>query len=458
MLTKIISIKNVGRFKNSAARGNPELSRCTLIVGGNGSGKSTLCAVLRSLKSGDPSHITGRRTLGVDDSPSVELLLSGGAVRFDDEAWSAAYPAIAIFDGVFIAENVHSGEVVEIDHRRNLYRVIIGEEGVRLAESDTRLAEQSRQKTGEITTASRAIQPHIPAGMNLTQFIGLPSDPDIGTLIGEQERTIAAVNQAKQINERPLLSEIATPTVPEGFSNLLSRTIDDIAQEAETHLADHLATHAMEADGANWIEQGLDYADAGTCPYCGEDIQGLPLISAYRAVFGVRYKALREEITTMRTQLAAQFGAEELGRLRVRVEQNRGAVEFWGRYCTFDPATLVFPDDMPEAIQALGEAALALLDNKDRAPLEPIQSDETFTNAATAYEAARSRTPEIGEAIVALNTMIAAKKAETDAADVEAAKSELARRKAIKVRHTDLVTGLCTDYEAFILEKRRIDD
>ena len=161
MLRKFVSIKNVGRFRNSAATGNPELARYTLIVGANGFGKTTLCAVLRSLQSGDPAHIVGRTTLGIESAPTVELLLPAGLARFDGAAWSALYPALAIFDGVFVAENVHSGEVVEINHRRNLYRVIIGEEGIRLAEEDTRLATQSREKTREIKAVERAIQPHL---------------------------------------------------------------------------------------------------------------------------------------------------------------------------------------------------------------------------------------------------------------------------------------------------------
>ena len=408
MIRKLISIKNIGRFRNSAAPGNPELARHTLIVGANGFGKTTLCAVLRSLKSGDPAHIAGRRTLGVEHPPSVELLLPGGAARFNGAAWSATYPAVAIFDGVFVAENVHSGEVVEIDHRRNLYRVIIGEKGVRLAEEDARLARQSREKTGEISGVMRAIQPHIPAGMNLNQFIALPADPDIDARIAEQERTIEAVRQAKQINERPPLSEIAIPTLPEDFAGLLAKTIDDIAQDAETRLAGHLAAHGMEADGGNWIANGLDHADRGTCPFCGQGIRGLPLISAYRAVFSARYKALRDEITAMQTVLAQQFGDGALGRINTRAEQNRGAVEFWGRYCTFDPAPLAFPDDIPEATRALGQAALALLKRKDRTPLEPSPPDETFTTAAAAYEAAQVTAQAAAKAIRTVNALIAA--------------------------------------------------
>ena len=164
---------------------------------------------------------------------------------------------------------MHSGETVEIDHRRNLYRVIIGEEGVRLANEDTSLARQSRAKTGEITAAFTAIQPHIPAGMGLDAFLALPTDPEIGARIAEQERTVEAVRQAQQINDRLPLSEIEIPSLPDGFTSLLGRAIDDIAQDSESRIAKHLAAHGMESEGGNWIAEKLDHADSDTCPFCG---------------------------------------------------------------------------------------------------------------------------------------------------------------------------------------------
>ena len=106
---------------------------------------------------------------------------------------------IAIFDSTFIAQNVYSGEAVEIDHKRNLYRVIIGEDGVSLAEEDAKLAADSRGKTGEISAAEKAIQLHVPAGMTLAQFLALPADQDIGTKITEQERTVEALGVKRRL-------------------------------------------------------------------------------------------------------------------------------------------------------------------------------------------------------------------------------------------------------------------
>ena len=457
MLRKIISVRNVGRFRNSAAAGNPELSRYTLISGANGFGKTTLCAVLRSLKTGDPVHIAGRRTLGVEESSTIELLLPGGQTRFDGTAWSAPYPSLAIFDGVFVAENVHSGEVVAIDHRRNLYHIIIGEEGVRLAEEDANLAGQSREKTGQITATGKAIQPHFPAGMRLDAFLDLPPDLEIDARIAEQERTVEAVRQAQRVINRLPLFEIELPTLPDEFAPLLDRTIDDIAQDAETRLAEHFAAHGMEADGSNWIAEGLEHADRETCPFCGQDIGGLSLIAAYRTVFSERYKNLREEITAMRSRISEKFADAAIGRLSLRAQQNNGAIEFWSRYCTFDPVPLTVTDDIQDAIRALGRAATALLDRKGRAPLERIEWDDTFLAAAASYEIAHAKARQITDSIRAVNARITAKKEETGAADVQTAETELARRRAVKVRHGGLVAGLCARYVQLIEEKSAID-
>src|SRR5260370_23580753 len=178
MLKKIISIKNVGRFRNSGAPGNRELARHTFIVGANGYGKTTICAVMRWLTSGDASHIVGRKTLGVSEASGVELLFDTGSIRFDGAAWTTTRPAIAIFDGVFVSENVHSGDVVDIEQKRNLYRVIVGDKGVKLAELDSDLATRSRAMTGEISAAANAVQTHCPAGLKIEAFVALPAADD----------------------------------------------------------------------------------------------------------------------------------------------------------------------------------------------------------------------------------------------------------------------------------------
>jgi hypothetical protein len=125
-LNKFVSIKNIGRFQNYNAAGDVVLKRVNLVFAENGRGKSTLCAILRSVQSNDPAHVLGRATLGSTDAPNVMLLTDSGMVNFKAGVWTQSLPHLAIFDATFIAENVFSGDAVDLEHRRNLYRVIIG--------------------------------------------------------------------------------------------------------------------------------------------------------------------------------------------------------------------------------------------------------------------------------------------------------------------------------------------
>jgi len=456
MLRKIVTIKNVGRFINSVAPGNPELSRYTLIAGGNGFGKTTICAVLRSLKTGDAAHIAGRKTLGAITPIGVELLTTAGMSRFNGETWNATFPNLAIFDGVFVSENVHSGEVVDIDHRRNLYRVIVGEEGVRLAEEDSRLAAESREKTREITAAATSIQPHIPQGMTVERFIDLPNDLEIDQRIEEQERALDAVRQARQINERTPLAEISFPELPEGFLDILGRTLEDVSADAEAHIAEHLAAHAMTDGGGNWIAEGLPFADE-SCPFCGQGIKGLPLIAAYRSVFSKLYANLRTEISQMEERVNERYGDAAVGALNTSREQNAGTAEFWARYCAIDAPEVEIPADISDAMRAMAEAARALLARKATAPLNPIEPDAAFQAAFAASEAARETTQVLAQVVRKANDLIATKKQETEAADVNAAEAELALLKAVRTRHNEPVSGLCAQYIQLRREKENID-
>jgi wobble nucleotide-excising tRNase len=78
MLKKIIAVRNIGRFVNSALPPLPPFAKYTLIFGANGYGKTTLSAILRSLGTNDAGLIAGRTRVGAKAAPQVELLLDSG--------------------------------------------------------------------------------------------------------------------------------------------------------------------------------------------------------------------------------------------------------------------------------------------------------------------------------------------------------------------------------------------
>lgn len=163
MLEKLISIKGVGRFQNCKAAGDVSFGKNSLVFAENGRGKTTLCAILRSLQTGMPAYILGRQTIGgTENPPEVQIRLNGGNAIFRNGQWNQQVPDIAIFDSTFVAENVFSGDCVEIDHRRNLYNVIIGKAGVDLAHEVSAIDVAIKVKNGEIKDKKSFLESRIP--------------------------------------------------------------------------------------------------------------------------------------------------------------------------------------------------------------------------------------------------------------------------------------------------------
>ena len=459
MLNKIISIKNVGRFRQSAGTPNPQLLRNVLVLGANGFGKTTLCAILRSLQSGETAHVTGRQTLGGTGGGEIHLLTSLGNVRFGSAGWSAAMPQILIFDSTFVADNVHAGDVVELEQKRNLYRVIIGQDGIGLAAEDSRLATESREKTAAITAAGKALQTHLPAGMKLEEFLKLAADPDIDAKITEQAKIVEALRQAEQLKSRAALTEFVLPDLPDSLGATLARTVDDLAEDAEMQVAAHLAAHQMTGRGEAWLAEGTSFIADGKCPYCGQSLEGVALIAAYRSLFSDAYNRLKTDIAALRATVERDFGDKAMGQLATQAATNATALEFWGRYCTIAADDIAAPAGLVTALSGLKEVVLALLDRKAQAPLEAIQFGTVsgFLEHGAAFDLVRAAVATTNMAVVMANTTIATKKAATAGGELNAAVAAQSRLSAIKKRHETAVGDACTAYGKLEGEKADIE-
>lgn len=457
MLKKIVAIKNVGRFKSSSASGNRQLAKHTLVFGPNGYGKTTLCAILRSLQTADGTHIIGRKTLGVTDAQAVELLSSSGNVRFNGAAWTGTCQELSIFDGTFISENIHAGDVVDIEQKRNLYRVIIGKEGVKFAEEEARLAAASREKTTEVSSSTKLIQTLLPQGMSVEQFIAINVAPDIQLKIEEQEKRLEAVKLASTIKARSGFSEIILPELPENIEELFTATIDDVAKDAEEQLALHLSRLGMTKAGESWLAAGVAYVKGHDCPFCGQDITASTLVEAYQAVFSDAYMGMKSQIIGVKQQVAKLFGDLSKGHLETVNAQNLSAIEFWQRYCFIDAAGILIPEDCFSVTAKLGLTLIELLDKKFLSPFEALCLDGNFKSDLSDYNMMKQNVVKINSAIKSANETVSSKKEEIVYADVKAEESALAILRTVQRRHEEKINELCDKVALLIKEKEDID-
>ena len=135
MIHRFELIENVGKFASCNEGKKLPLKPITLVYAENGRGKTTITAILRSLATGEPRSILERARLGANGDPRVVVRVRNRNVyTFQNGAWD--YPPLPIFvyDDEFVDRNIYSGLEVSPQHRQNLHGVILGEQGVKLAD------------------------------------------------------------------------------------------------------------------------------------------------------------------------------------------------------------------------------------------------------------------------------------------------------------------------------------
>jgi wobble nucleotide-excising tRNase len=397
--------------------------------------------------------------LGSKSDTEIDLLADGEIVRFTTNGgWSKTKPAISIFDATFVTENVYSGEFVDVDHKRRLYRVIIGQNGRVLAEEEARLVAEIREKTSEIRSKGTELETKFSKNLGLDEFLRLPLDPDIDAKIANQQKILEAVRQSEEIRRREPLTEFSLPVFPSEFDTILAATIEGVAADAESRVRKHLAAHAMTEDGQAWLAEGLLHFADQNCPFCGQSVRGISLLEAYRSVFSEEYRMLKRRVESQRKTIAEEFSDAIIGQINTRAAENHGAVEFWERYCSLETKGVAPPETLAGALGLLRDSALALLDRKSKSPLEPISPDADYLDARTAFTREQNLISGVNEKIKTINTSIAARKTDTATGDVRTEEANLDKLRAVKKRHEEATKTTCDEYKELELQKRGLEN
>lgn len=460
MLTKIVSIKNVGRFESYGVSDDMQLRCYNLFYAPNGRGKTTLCSIFRSFQTGQPEFIIGRRTLGSSGSLEVKLLYNGSTMGiFDGEKWNNSLSAIAIFDSSFITDNVHVGDYIDLPQKRNLYRVIIGAQGVILAAAVDKLDEQIRAQNSVITTKRAIVQQAMPRTVKTVEaFLDLKLIPDVEARIAAKELELKAARKATQIKEKAGIGELQIPALQISFGTVLQKTIEGIGKEAEQRVAQQIETHKMQEKGGEWLSEGLDYIHSDLCPFCGSGVSGNTLIAAYRDFFGQAFAALKQEIAAVQQTLENDFGPVAVAGIEKSIIQNAAAVEFWKEFLPITIPSLAFESNVKTPLLALGRDAVRLTTQKAASPLELVGSDTTFMEAKQVYGQAAEKLRAYNAAVATANLAIQQIKSQTKDLNEKTIEAELNNLLAVKERHAPATTILCKALQDAVAAKKILED
>lgn len=434
MLRKFVSVKNVGNFKNHAASGDTELRRLTLIHAENARGKTTLCAVLRSLREGNSDCIKERQSLDSPDAPSVKLLFDNGVVEFKDGAWPASRPELEIFDADFITRNVYSGDVITHDHKRNLCRIVLGQEGVKLAQKLDILDDEERSAGTTLNTARADVVSLAPKSVAVEAFIGLPVDPQIDEKIEQKKLDIAVAENAAAIAERPLLAEVMLPTLPATYEATLEKTIEGVSADAAEKVRRHIETHLVKMRSPEgFLSMAVNFGEDGMCPVCAQPLEASPVFAAMQSYFSDAYRSFQAEIQQCATLSRDAVGSNALIPVQKAVGGNATQTEFWTRYVEHLPV-LTF-EGIQVVMEEVRRALEPLIEQKLAAPLDAIKVTDELRQATDALAALRGKVDGYNAAVRTANQMIIVVKERASGSDVGALRDTLVLLEAQKNRH-----------------------
>lgn len=454
VIERIIRIQNLGRFVNYQARGDVTMRKLTLVYGENGRGKTTLCALFRSLMTGHTPPLQARQTLGQTNQPAAEIMANGRNLRVQNGSWTAIFPEIAIFDSEFVHKNIYSGDHIAHDQRCNSYRVIIGQQGVQLAQQIEQLDADIRIASRSIRQLSDQVQKYIEGNTSVEDFLQIAQVTDIDAQIQAREVEIQAIarrtQQAVQIRLKGQPTTLTAPTLPIGVEDILARTVLKISTEAEASVKEHIQQH-LDADGEGWLESGTRYATGENCPFCGQNLLSSHMIGLYRSYFNEAYRQLKQDVSTLPDLITTALRGNSIADMARTMATNAELMAFWSQFMD-----LPLPEVPTEELQGVLVNSANALDvsiaTKQQAPLDAIPMPDQWQVFQDQMETGRQAVDTYNQRVEEINVAITELKQPQRPDNINATRANLQGLKQVKKRHEPEVAAACT---ALLKEKNR---
>lgn len=440
-------VGNIGRFESVGSQSDTTFSPLTLVYSENGRGKTTLCAILRSLKAGDPAPILERKRLSATSEPKAVLKLGGTKVSFDGACWTSTAPRIEVFDEHFVDTNVHSGLSVDAGHRKGVHELVVGEEGVRLQRRVEELTDQISSLQSELRQKERAIPAATLGTFTVDEFCALSPVENLEQELEEATRSLSVLRDVEAIRSTGEFRPFALPSFDlDELVTLLGATLPDIETAAVAAITQHFSRLGDGAEG--WASDGLRYLGANEeCPFCGQDLAGSALIAHYRGYFSASYAAHKRRIREEREEVASDLSGDRLASFQRVVQEERDKRDFWARYAEL-PAFELDIAELATTWTTLRDELLKVLDAKAAAPLEGVSFGESARVTLHRYHEIAETVYALSATLVEQNAAVRQTKEHAAEGSARTAQERLEQLQAVQRRFQPKIDAACREYLA----------
>ncbi len=234
MLKKILSIENVGIFKNykgiTTGDWDGKFENKNLIYAENGQGKTTITTILRSLKNQDSKDIVNKKTLDVseDEVINIEVISDKGKIDFKNQNWNDCLKEIQIFDSNFVSKNIYNGHDIKHEHKKNLHSFVIGEKGVSISKRISDIKDERGKLKTELNNLECDIN-KCSNNLSTKEFVNLEKEDEINKKIEDQKNKVDKLKRNKQIKDKDLLKSVSIPNInKDEIKSILNKSLEDM--------------------------------------------------------------------------------------------------------------------------------------------------------------------------------------------------------------------------------------
>lgn len=463
-LREVKYVRNIGRFETGKSVADATFGPCTLVFGENGWGKSTLADLLRSLTTNNPDIVIGRKTLAGGPEQKAVLRFGTQQAVFEDRSWTGIRPRIAVYDSVFVNDNVFSGDIVTNEHLKKQYGMVVGEEGVRRVRRIVELDDENRENNSHARLVEAELDGIVkavgPSGMTRKEFLGLKVVTDVDAQIEVKGKEVKRATRAKELKGAAEPQGLPVPTETEELRKCLHSRIEDIAEAAAKAVREHIARHERRGRGGSmahesWLEAGAAFVGEEECAFCGQPLHDRTLVDSYADFFSSAYKKVAADVKVKRDTFARYNNGDFQKRVEEIVRQNEGLYTYWKEAAQIEPPEL---DGVEEAIAGMENAA-RMLDvvfvTKQANLTEPVAGGEV-ESAVKAWDEGRKEIVRLNDVLGNHVARIKELKSSVDAMELPRLDKELKTLYAGKRRHEEDTVAVIKKLEAHEATKRRI--
>jgi len=294
MISKILKIKGLGKFKNFSNVGDDDLKflRHTIIFGFNTYGKSTLTTIFRSLKNSEQKYLQGKKSFGHVGGIVIDILDDNNQhLTLANGKWSD--PNMVIFDNHFIHNSVFVGDEIDYKQKSSLHGIFVGEN----VGQKVRKLKELRDEQDALEKRRDQIKAEYSRG-DFGAFDSFLKAEEIENVDKEIEKKKEEIKRLKNLAAlKQLISSSPLASTFDKFSTAMQQTLDtsaekNIDEHVHNHWRDENASKNFLADGVTMLKD-----EASACVFCGQDLAPVTaLIRDFKKVFGITYTETRQEI------------------------------------------------------------------------------------------------------------------------------------------------------------------